>query len=61
MFGSTGHQLVGGHPWEVAMLFVGGLLFGVVIGWAVASYFAAKLLDVVLDVTASTRAMINRR
>ena len=29
------------------MLFVGGLLFGVVIGWMVASCFAVKLLDAV--------------
>ncbi len=43
------------------MLFVGGLLFGVVIGWMVASCFAVKLLDVVQEVTASTRAMTNRR
>ncbi len=43
------------------MLFVGGLLFGVIIGWMVASFFVVKLLDAVQEVTASTRAMINRR
>ncbi len=43
------------------MLFVGGLLFGVVIGWMLASCFAAKLVAAVQEVTASTRALVNRR